>query len=623
MPQVTMPDGAVVEMPDQIDPALGARLRALQQSQAQAAPGMTEMNSVVPSADAPTAPVAQTPEPSIWEKFKSMSGDVLSGKPLIEFAQGVADDPVLSMWGHGLKTIAQGAPEVALDLVNNAGVQSVAGLTGSFVPDANDSAGFMRDFTENNSLSAGGESAKQLEAGLGEAFEPFTNIKNALGEGAEAAGAGPLAATGASMLPDLGAALLGGGPAASTVERGAAALAPKVEPTINPAVEGLRAADIRMRPSDVRAVTPNKKIKVPGETRERFADGPDLKKDMTLHNQTQLTDLNAKDIGVKSLDDAAFDTAREAPAKKYETVENVLASKPELITDDFRKTFQEAAASARLPKGENYGVTRVIGALRRRAAKRIQNDQVATEEAGFADRELAERLEEQMGKALEAAGEPQLLGEYQEARQQFAKIHDVETATRAGQIDAHVAYKLKKRGVPLTGALKLTADAAEYAPNVTKHSTTTAAREGAEVPTTLTGAATDFTKRLIRKIPGMDVGAPRVQNKFGVPDEARASYYGQDNSVAPPRGPEQGGLDLREALDLEPPPGAVGAPARTARELGPQVDALGSQFEFDMPPGEVGIPPEAPMSLQDLLGLGEPLDLKKSPGRVGKPKRKT
>ncbi len=79
---------------------------------------------------------------------------------------------------------------------------------------------------------------------------------------------------------------------------------------------------------------------------------------------------------------------------------------------------------------------------------------------------------------------------------------------------------------------------------------------------------------------------------------------------------------MREALDLQAPPGEVGKPARPQRDFGPQVDALGNAFEFNMPPGEVGIPPEAPISLQDILGLGEPLNLKNAPGRVGKPKRK-
>jgi len=619
MPQVTMPDGVVVEMPDQIDPALGARLRAMQQ--AQAAPAEVPMEDQVPVANpvgAPSsAPVA--PEQSIWERFKSMSSDVFTGKPIREFAQGVADDPVMQMWGHGLSRIAKGAPEVAMNAVGNTGVQAVAGLTAPLVgEDDDDSANFVRDFTAENSMYPQGDSARELTDALGDAFAPLGNIKQKLGDTTLEATGSPLAATGADMLPDLGMALLGGPKAV----KGAAELPQKVRPPsapISPAVENLRAADIRMRPSDVRAMNPNKRVKVPGEFRERFADAPELKNDTTLHNQARFTDIAAEDIGVKALDEPALAKAKEVPAATYDMAEQVLMDRP--MSKEFQDVFREAAGSAKLPKGEGSSVTRVIGALRRRAAKRMQNDQVATEEAGFADRELADRLEEQFGKELEAAGEGQLLGEYQAARQQFAKIHDIETATRAGQIDAHVVYKLGKRGAPLSGGLKLIADAAERLENVTGHSLKTAARAGNEIPTTFAGGVTETVKKGVRLIPGMDVGAPGFQKKFGKVDPARTSYYGRDNSVAPPRGPEQHDLDLREVLELDAPPGEVGMPQRAPRDLGPQTDALGEAFEFNQPPGEVGVPPDAQISLQDLLGLGEPNFMVKSPGRVGKPKR--
>lgn len=554
----------------------------------------------------PGAPVPQQPaveEPSIWEKFKS----TLSG------------DPILDMFADSIPKAVVGAPEVAADMIGNAGVQAVAGLTAPFVgQNDDDAANYVRSFIDENSMRPQGDSARELTGALGEAFEPLGNIKQKLGDTAMAATGSPAAATAADLLPDLGMALLGGPKAVE----GAAALPEKAlraTPEINPKVTALRDADIRMRPSDIRAMNPGAK-KVPGEFREKFADAPNLKKDMTLHNQARLTDIVAKDLGVKALDEASLAKAKEAPAATYDMVEKVLMDKP--MSSEFQNVFREAASSAKLPKGEGSSVTRIIGALRRRAAKRMQNDQVATEEAGFADRELADRLEESLGKELEAVGEPQLLGEYRDARQQFAKIHDVETATIADHIDAATLKRMGKR-VKLSGGLKLAADASEYAPNVTGHSLKTAARAGGEIEGSKEGITKGLIKAGIRKIPGMDVGKPSFQETLGIPNEARAASYGKKSNIAPPREPQQGGLDLREALDLEAPPGEVGAPARTQRDLGPQVDALGNAFEFDRPPGEVGIPPEAQISLQDLLGLGEPLAMKPSPGRVGKPKRKS
>ncbi len=616
------------------DPALLAQLNAPEQPAAPALGGVPTDTPGSPEAKAADAAAAQ-PEPSIWEKFKNAI---------------TPDDPVLSMLGHGLSTIVQGAPEVAAGAVNNMAAQGVAGLTGSFISDPNDSANFMRDFIEQNSHEPQGENAKALSAGLGEAFgEPVANAKRALGETTLAATGSPLAATGADMIPDLAATIFGG-PKAGAGEIAEAPVAggsvrfrqperapdltaagadmtgggvkPQAQP-INPKVSDLRAADIRLRPSDVRAVTPGAK-KVPGEFRERFADAPDLKKDLTLHNQQKLTDIAAKDIGVKDLTRGSLDEAAKAPAATYDQVEQIAHSGT--WKDANAATLREALDSVKLerPRGETPTVVNTIGALRRRASKRINSNNVESEQAGYADRNMAEALEDALGDELKARGEPQLLKEYQDARQQFAKINDVSDSVRADHIDAAALKRIndKMGGDRLTGGLKLVADASEYAPNVTKHSTTTAARAGGEIEGSKEGLFKAGVKKVIRSIPGMDVGSEGFQRTLGAPDEARTSYYGRKNEVAPARGPEQQGLDLREALDLQAPPGEIGKPARPQRDFGPQVDALGNAFEFNMPPGEVGIPPEAPISLQDILGLGEPLNLKNAPGRVGKPKRK-
>lgn len=566
------------------DPALLAQLNGPQDI-ADTIPGSPEEAAAI--AANPKPPAAE--EPSVWEKFKS----------------NLAEDPILGMWGHGLSTVAQGAPEVAMNAFGNTGVLAAAGLTAPFVSnDAEDSANFIKDFSHENMRAPQGESAKELTGALGEAFEPLQNIKSKLGDTTLEATGSPELATAADMLPDLGAALLGGeGAAAGTADLSKQAL--KADRVVNPKVGDLRAADIRLRPSDVRAMTPGAK-KVPGEFRERFADAPELKKDTTLHNQQRMTDVAAKDIGTKDITDKSLDAAEKPHIAKYQLAEDVIGELPkERAVPEFVTAYREAVDSAKLPKGEDSGVTRVIGALRRRAATRARSNDVKTEEAGYADADMADRLEEQFGKQLEAAGEPQLLQQYRDARQALAKIHDVRMTTRADQIDASKLYQLnqKSEGRRLTGGLKLIADASEYAPNVTGHSLKTAARAGGEVEGSKAGLIKSGIKKVVRSIPGMDVGAEGFQRSLGLPDEARTSYYGRDPDIAPPREPQQSGLDLREVLELQPPPGVSrpmvnGAPQDTAFDLS-QVLGLSEPL---------GVRPEATANnLSEVLGLSEPL----------------
>lgn len=518
-----------------------------------------------------------------------------------------------------------GAPETAMNTVGNAATMTVAGLTAPFVSkNMDDAANYIRDFTSENPSDVaepfGGQSqpARQLTENLGEVFAPVETAKEGLGDKTLELTGSPEAATMAYMAPDFLSTVLGlPKPLQAAGELPKTPLKPDRAP-VNQAVEDLRAADIRLRPSDVRAMEPNKKVKVPGERRERFADAPELKKDTNLHNQARFTDLTAEEFGIKKLDDASYDAAEAPAVAKYQLVEDVLRDRK--MSQAFADTFREAAASAKLPKGEALGVTRIIGALRRRATKRMQSDDVKTEEAGFADRDLAERLENELGSELKTAGEPQLLKEYQDARQTLAKIHDARTATRAGQIDAAVLYKLDKKseGKRLSGRLKLIADAYENAPNVSSHSLKTAARAGDEIENSKEGFVKSLLKAGVRKIPGMDVGSEGFQKTLGAVDPVRTANYGRRTDVPGPRAPEQAELDIREALGLEMAPGQVGRPAQVARADGVPQDMFGGAFEFEAPGGSVGIPPDPQMTLQELLGLGEPLNLKKPPGRVGK-----
>lgn len=626
MAQVQMPDGAIVEMPDQLDPALAARLRAMQtaKSAPQALPADANIADTVPIADSTDVmlngqrytvpqPAQSSEGPSLWDRVKNAD----------------TGDPIIDMWLHGLPKLVKGAPETALGVGANTLVAAGAGLASPLEPE-----GFVENFTQQHAYRPYGESAQELTAGLGDIFAPIEHAKAGLGDAVMDATDSPVAATAARTLPDLGMMLFGGAPLAKGAERmptkfeapaPVTGLEKAPPPAINPTVESLRAADFRMRPSDVRGVQPDKSVKVPGEFREKFANAADLKKDTTLHNQNRGTQLAAEEISTRDLSEASYESAKKPHIAKYELAESVIGGLPE-VSEKFASAVRAARDEVKLelPRGQAPTVTKIMGTLRRRANKRINSGNPETETAGFKDRALAEDLEEAFGEELARAGEPQVLDEFRAARQSLAKIHDAETATRAGQIDAAKLFQLEqKQPGRLSGRLKLIADAHEFVPNVTGHSTKTAARAGGEIESSKEGMLKSGAKALIRRIPGMDVGAPAFQEKFGRVDPARTSYYGQKPDVPAAREPAQAELGLGEALDLEAPPGAVGAPQRSLRDLGPQVDALGNAFEFEAPPGAVAIPPPGQLSLQSLLDIGEPLVMKPSPGRVGKPKRKS
>lgn len=524
---------------------------------------------------------------------------------------GVAGD----MW-----TAAKGAPETALTMAYNPVVMAAAGFHGMATHplDADAAANDIQQFEEQNLYRPRGESAQKLSGAIGEAFD-LSPLKEKLGESTLNATGSPAAATFAHMLPDLGASFLPATKGAGALESVGEAIGPKAVEPVSDAVANLRAGGVKLRPSDVRAMHPEAKS-IPGEFREKFQNPADLKKGLTLENQATATKRAADELGIPDLTEKSFDAAEKPHIETYQMAEKVAEGAP--ASPEFDKAFKAASDAAQLPKGEAYGVTRVIGALRRRANKRTASGDVKTEEAGYNDRELADNLEEQFGKRLEAAGEPQLLGEYQDARKELARINDVRGATRADQIDVAALRRMNERfgGDRLQGGLKFLADTAEYAPNVTGHSLKTASRAGDEMPSSKEGFITRGAKALVRQIPGMDIsraepnfleralGMKGFQEELGPTDAARSSYYGTKYTPAPAAAPQQGHMDLRQVLGLEPPPGVAGAMVRP--DLGAQ--NLGEAFVGGEPLGAAPTP--VANDLSEILGLSEPL-VKKTAGK--------
>lgn len=504
---------------------------------------------------------------------------------------------VLGTVGEKAANLVLGAPEAAASLVSSAfaGVKGVTEGAGATVGElATRARGDALPAEEFNPVNVAADTIRS------NTFAPVTERGKAaveqLAAGPEALGTGAGAGARALGVPEpianeiemqtpnvLNAALtLAGGPkvgAEVVAPRGAAAR-PAAVPDV---VQTARSAGYRVRPSDVQAVAPG--AKVPGVTRERLQNPADLVRDDILHNQTRSTDISAQDIGLKNvdyLDNKAFDSVKAPEFKIYEQADAAIRKVPP--SPEFTQLVAEGADAAKLQGPVT--TTKVIGALRRKAVKDIASDDVKTQEAGYAKRDMAEKIEASFGEQLAAIGEDKLLPAYQAARQRLAKIHDVESATKAGQVNAAKLADINKRNPNrLTGGLKLVADVGEYLPNVTRHSTKTAASAKAAADTSKSGIIKGVTKGVLRNIPGLDVRRTSFQNKFGeeAPPGTDFSSYGARPARAAPEAPsEAGGLPFETTAGV--PPGRV---QTLAGDLGLTPEQVAGAERFPEAPGRL------------------------------------
>lgn len=533
MPQVQMPDGTVVEMPDQLDPAMGARLRAFQSAQ--------QTNSA--------APVATPTAPRPWQE-----GDpVPEGHHTVTMDGGKKELRGDFTFNDALSSLPPvGIMETALEGVTGLASKAISGITGMFTgakefgdnTQGRDAASEnIANVQDKLTYEPRSTSAADIKAGLASVLGLADPIAEPIQRGVDSLPNGVSTVINAAVeaAPDVI-------PLAASLRPVAAAMkarppkAPKeAPPEISPKVADLRKAGYNWRPSDIEAVSPGSKP--PGRIAESLNDPADLKKDMTKKNQQVTTRLAAEELGLKNtngLSDAEFNKVKAPHVKVYDEAEKALNRVD--TPPEFKALLQEAHDRAKFKPGTSPSVTRTIGALRRRASKQIQAKDVATQEAGYADQAMADKLEDAFGKRLEALGDGDVLQKYKDSRVAFAKIYNVEQATRGSQVDAHALYKQKRRGAPLTGRLAMIADAAEHLPNATKHSSTTAAA-GVPKADTLAGVAKEGVSKVIRNIPGMkgklDVRSPQFQDRLGKPaDEAARSYfsdYGKKQNKPEPR----------------------------------------------------------------------------------------
>lgn len=615
MPLVTMPDGTVVNMPDQLDPALGARLRAFQQAEAAKlpprdfVPGQDSLENFVP---APTD--------------AGHSGFVNGAK--VNVASGpqfTTEERQDRAFMRGAADLVFGLPEAIGAGAYNTAVAAYTGVQSLVDPTVPDSARFLDVELPNRLYKPQGEHAQNLVENLGDIFSVFSNTTKEAGNRTLDATGSPLLATAVEMAPAT-VGIVAGGAAPARLGNKLAAPRPApgpAKPTApqHPSVTAARDAGLKVLPSDVERLQPG--TNAPGRFAERV--GPsDLRRDLTLENQGRINELAAEELGAAPgtvLDDTALDALEQPHVEVYKQAERGAAAVPNLPELDAAM----ADAVARIPKlaqmarrGERASITEALGALRRRGAKAAQSEDRATELAGYEDMDAADRLENAFGAQLEAAGERGALALYQDARQALAKINDVRQTQRAGMIDPQLVRKRAQRA-PLTGRMKVIADAAEGLPDMRSSMSVAGKGETPQGKAGVMDQIRDLGAALVRKIPGLDLDVldDAIQNKFGTP--ALGDYLADYGKPAPTRAqpaPAQGDM-FGGPLDLRAPPGEVGRPpAPPLRDLGPQEDMLGDAFDL-MVPGEVGRMPMSELTPGPDY-FGGLLDLEPPPGRAGK-----
>lgn len=90
----------------------------------------------------------------------------------------------------------------------------------------------------------------------------------------------------------------------------------------------------------------------------------------------------------------------------------------------------------------------------------------AKQALGLAQRQAADAVDDLMERNIVAAGKPDIIHAYRDARELLARSYDVETATNpaTGDVNARMLGALANKGRPLSGQLKAIADAARAFP---------------------------------------------------------------------------------------------------------------------------------------------------------------
>lgn len=303
------------------------------------------------------------------------------------------------------------------------------------------------------------------------------NMLSRIGGGAVTGGAAAglidpeQAATGAIVGGALPPALAGAGKIGSAIGRTISG--PQVAPEVQQAVSSARNAGYVIPPSQAKPTLANRAL-------EGFAGKISTAQNASARNQPITNELARKAIGATDLTPQGIADVRQAANAAYDDLAQVGTFQADA---NFTKALDQAGASTaamrkNFPELANKEIDTIVEGLKSRpefdaqstieaikqfrsnaSANRISTDP-AKKALGKAQGKVAGALEDLIDRNLQQAGNPELLANYQQARQTLAKTYDVEKALNPanGSIDASKLAAQLKKGRPLTGELKTIAE---------------------------------------------------------------------------------------------------------------------------------------------------------------------
>lgn len=204
-------------------------------------------------------------------------------------------------------------------------------------------------------------------------------------------------------------------------------------------------------------------------------------------NQIVTNELAAKDLGLPPgtpLNEQAFEYVRQRAGLAYPDVINavpIIRTDEEWLNTVSSLGSRNSQAAKEFPKiMANTGIQDLVDELKGKTQFTTESGIELVKELrfsgnsnlkaigdpakhalGLAQREAADAVDNLMDRNISAAGQPDTIAAYREARQMIAKSYDVEGATNIanGDVNARGLARLAARGRPLTGGLDTIADA--------------------------------------------------------------------------------------------------------------------------------------------------------------------
>lgn len=362
----------------------------------------------------------------------------------------------------------------------------------------------------------------------------------------------------------------------------------------------LTADDVRGRTNPVDPNKPNADLPGPNETT------PDIQDKINVHNQAKATHEMAADVKLPNTRNINPDEVSERMAqegKTYGRVGDAIGnSRPASTVLDHDVSMAAArdadpAIQAKVDKDVsfyrdelkgNFDGPKAVQTVRtlRNSAQELNSSKVPGDQArGKTYQNIANAIEDEMMRQL-PAGAQDLHTAFPAARQQLAKLYELNAVSEGGQVNAAKVAALDEG--QLTGAAQSVAHAAKTAPQSMQ------APRGA--PSAITTAPTpgrgfwidtwNVAKAAAHKIPGMNPAS----------DAYQASHYGKAGGLnaTPPASAAPSVSEIRKPVDLKPPPGNAGNGKQGEMPL-PPGPAAPPAFELAPPEGTAHEPAQRPL----------------------------